>query len=165
MISYTTLQIGTLVQATFLLGMNTALSSISIPSVLISPSPILAVRQWHTQFRLAQVPATTLSAANLFLSGILAYASSQRSDGSSKATMLYAASSVMAFLIFPFTLRWMNPINDALIEKFREWEEFHYADLPEKDAGMQTGIVSSSFPPSFFVPLFCFGMQMANKCV
>ncbi|EUC49896.1 hypothetical protein COCMIDRAFT_1310 [Bipolaris oryzae ATCC 44560] len=139
MLSFTTLQVGTLVQATFLLGMNTALSSISIPSVLISPSPILAIRQWHTQFRRAQVPATTLSASNLVLSLILAYGSSS-SGFANKTTMLYVASSVMAFLIFPFTLHYMNPINDALIEKFREQEEFHYADLPEKDAGMQTAI-------------------------
>ncbi|KAF5846334.1 hypothetical protein GGP41_003703 [Bipolaris sorokiniana] len=141
MISFTTLQVGTLVQATFLLGMNTALSSISIPSVLISPSPILAIRQWHTQFRRAQVPATTLSASNLILSLILAYGSSDKSGFfSNNTTMLYVASSVMAFLIFPFTLHYMNPINDALIEKFQEQEEFHYADLPEKDAGMQTAI-------------------------
>ncbi|USP81917.1 hypothetical protein yc1106_09191 [Curvularia clavata] len=144
MISFTTIQVSTLVQATFLLGMNTALSTISIPSVVISPSPILAIRQWHTQFRLAQVPATTLSASNLILSIILTYASANRGAGS-KSIMLYAASSTMAFLIFPFTLYFMNPINDALIEKYEEQAEFHYADLPEKDAGMQTAIVSFSF--------------------
>ena len=143
MISFTTLQIGTLVQATFLLGMNSAMSFISIPSIVISPSPILAIRQWQVQFSRAQVPATTLSASNLILSVILAYASSQRGT-SNKATLLYATSSFLSFLIFPFTLRYLGPINDALYEKFREHADFHYADLPEKDAGMQTAIVSFS---------------------
>lgn len=48
----------------------------------------------------------------------------------------------MAFLIFPFTLHYVVPLNDALAQKFREQEEFHYADFPEKDAGMQTAYVS-----------------------
>ncbi|RAQ99059.1 hypothetical protein DDE82_008648 [Stemphylium lycopersici] len=138
MFTFTTLQFGTLIQATFLLGLNTALSSISIPSLLISPSPILAIRQWHTQFRRAQVPATTLSASNLVLSLILTYASSQRVGFTGKMTVLYGASSLMAFLIFPFTLHYINPLNEVLIGKFRAQGDLHYADLPEKDAGMQT---------------------------
>ncbi|EUC35505.1 hypothetical protein COCCADRAFT_90719 [Bipolaris zeicola 26-R-13] len=139
MVSFATLQVANLVQATFLLGMNTALSSISIPSILVSPSPILAIRQWHTQFRRAQVPGTVLSASSLILSLILAYGSWDKSGSfTNKTTMLYVTSSVMAFLIFPFTLHYVVPLNDALAQKFREQEEFHYADFPEKDAGMQT---------------------------
>ncbi|KAI4920124.1 hypothetical protein J4E90_002264 [Alternaria incomplexa] len=138
MLSFAHLQFGTLLQATFLLGMNTALSTISIPSILESPSPILAIRQWHYQFRAAQVPATSLSASNLILSAIMTYDSSTKQGVTGKTTIIYGVSSVLAFLIFPFTLHYMNPVNDVLIEKFRAQKDLHYADLPEKGRGMQT---------------------------
>lgn len=32
----------------------------------------------------------------------------------------------------------MNPLNDVLIEKFKNQQDLHYADLPEKGKGMQT---------------------------
>ncbi|RYN58914.1 hypothetical protein AA0114_g1735 [Alternaria tenuissima] len=138
MLTFQHLQLGTLLQATFLLGMNTALSTISIPSILESPSPILAIRQWHTQFRSAQIPATSLSGSNLILSAIMTYGSAQRSGLLATPTILYGVGSVLAFLIFPFTLHYMNPLNDVLIEKFKNQQDLHYADLPEKGKGMQT---------------------------
>ncbi|KAI4665474.1 uncharacterized protein J4E78_002936 [Alternaria triticimaculans] len=138
MLSFAHVQFGTLLQATFLLGMNTALSTISIPSILESPSPILAIRQWHYQFRAAQIPATSLSASNLILSAIMTYGSSTRQGLTGKTTIIYGVSSVLAFLIFPFTLHYMNPVNDVLIEKFKAQKDLHYADLPEKGRGMQT---------------------------
>ena len=144
MLAFQHLQLGTLLQATFLLGMNTALSTISIPSILESPSPILAIRQWHTQFRSAQIPATSLSGSNLILSAIMTYGSSQRSGLLAMPTILYGVGSVLAFLIFPFTLHYMNPLNDVLIEKFKNHQDLHYADLPEKGKGMQTARVSFS---------------------
>jgi hypothetical protein len=153
MISFPTLQVYTLMQATFLLGMNASLSLISIPSILISPSPILAIRQWHVQFRRAQAPATTLSAANLVLSLILAYGASEKVGATNKLTLLYLASSFLSLLIFPFTFRYIVPINDVLSEKVKEQEEFHYADLPEKNAGMQTARVSIFFSSPCF--LYC----------
>lgn len=62
MISHATLQVSTLAQTTFLLGINTALSTISIPSVVISPSPVLAIRQWHTHSSASPRPPPLLSA-------------------------------------------------------------------------------------------------------
>jgi hypothetical protein len=40
----------------------------------------------------------------------------------------------------------MNPLNDVLIEKFKNQQDLHYADLPEKGKGMQTARVSFSLP-------------------
>jgi hypothetical protein len=57
-------------------------------------------------------------------------------------SILYGVGSVLAFLIFPFTLHYMNPLNDVLIEKFKNQQDLHYADLPEKGKGMQTARVS-----------------------
>jgi hypothetical protein len=140
MLSFAHLQVGTLIQATFLLGLNTALSLISIPSILESPSPILAIRQWHYQFRTAQVPA-----AMLILAAIMTYGSSTQHGITGKTTILYGVSSVLAFLIFPFTLHYVNPLNETLAEKYRAQVDLHYADLPEKGKGMQTARVSISF--------------------
>jgi hypothetical protein len=145
MLSFAHLQVGTLIQATFLLGLNSALSLISIPSILESPSPILAIRQWHYQFCTAQVPATMLSASNLILAAIMTYGSSTQHGITGKTTILYGVSSVLAFLIFPFTLHYMNPLNETLTEKYRAQVDLHYADLPEKGKGMQTARVSISF--------------------
>jgi hypothetical protein len=36
----------------------------------------------------------------------------------------------------------MEPLNKLLMEKAKVQAQLHYADLPEKDAGMQTARVS-----------------------
>ena len=68
--------------------------------------------------------------------------SSTRQGLTGKTTIIYGVSSVLAFMIFPFTLHYLNPVNDVLIEKFKAQKDLHYADLPEKGRGMQTARVS-----------------------
>jgi hypothetical protein len=140
---FATLQLVNLVQTTFLLGLNFSLSFISIPTIVLSPSPILAIRQWNFQFHKGLVTAMPLSASQLILSVILTYRSSTIPETPAKTTLLYGVSSGLSLLIFPFTLYFMEPVNKVLMEKGKMQKELHYADLPEKDAGMQTGRVRS----------------------
>ena len=139
MVSFATLQIINLFQTIFVFGYTTTLSFVSIPVILLSPSPILAIRQWYLQFNRGRKTATPLSATSLILSTILAYGTTVTGPGiKSTQFILYTLSSILGFVIFPFTLYSIQPLNETLSEKYRAQLQLHYADLPEKDAGMQT---------------------------
>jgi hypothetical protein len=157
MLSFATLQVLNLLQTTFLLGFNLTLSFISIPTILLSPSPILAIRQWHLQFQTGKKTATPISASQLILSLILAYGSSVNAGTFATTTVLYGISSFLSFFIFPFTLYYIQPLNEILSEKYRAQLELHYADLPEKNAGMQTARVSLAHSNAWFL--------FANPCI
>jgi hypothetical protein len=80
-----------------------------------------------------------LSASQLILSAVLTYGSTTNGGAT---TILYGISSAVSLLIFPFTLYFMEPLNRTLMEKAKVQAQLHYADLPEKDSGMQTARVS-----------------------
>lgn len=147
MVSLATVQVLNLIQTTFLLGFNLSLSFISIPTILLSPSPILAIRQWNLQFEKGRKTATPICVTSLLVSLILAYATAPAAgaNGYSTTFVLYAMSSFLSFLIFPFTIYMINPINEILAEKCKTQNQLHYAELPEKTAGMQTARVSLRF--------------------
>lgn len=144
MLSYPSLQVLNLFQATFVLGFNLVLSLISIPCIVSSPSPILAIRQWNLQFKRGRAIATPLCATQLVLSIILAYGAGPglTEQGWSALRWLYTFSALFSFFIFPFTLYFIQPLNEILGEKYKVQLQLHYADLPEKEAGMQTARVS-----------------------
>jgi hypothetical protein len=129
--SFSTLQLTNLLQTTFLFGLNFSLSYISIPATLLS-SPTLAVQQWNSQFSKGMVTAMPLTVSSLLLSGLLAY----RSDEDVK--VLYGISSGLGFLVFPFTVWFMEPVNKVLIKLGKRLgkKEIRAGDEAEKDVGM-----------------------------
>lgn len=164
MVSLASVQLFNLIQICFLLGFNFTLSYVAIPTILVSPSPILAIRQWDLLFPKGRIIGTPMSATSLIVSLILAWATRPGAAAAAAAAaavsrkastkalaappeitkpfLLYCASSILAFFVFPFTIRYMNPLNDYLIEKCKTQSQLHYAELPEKNAGMQTARVS-----------------------
>lgn len=146
MISHTSLHFINFIQSIILLSINTSFSYISIPATLLSPSPILAIRQWKSGFDKGLKTAFPLSITALVLSAILAYTSV--SESRDTTFWLYALSTLLSFLIFPFTEYYIQPLNRVLVARYEEQLQLHYADLPEKNAGMQTARVSFLFPLS-----------------
>jgi hypothetical protein len=143
MVSFTSLQVLNLIQSVFVLGINFFFSYISIPAILLSPSPILAIRQWKSGFEKGRKTAFPFSITQLVLSIILAYESAPEHGKSYSSTcILYSTSAFLSFLIFPFTLYYVKPLNQVLAARYKEQMQLHYADLPEKNAGMQTARVS-----------------------
>ena len=142
MVTFTQLQLGTLVQATFLLGMSFSSSYIIIPTIMLSPSPILAIRQWHEQFTRTGFLSRTLSMSNFLMSCILIYGATLQAGNVGKLVTLYTISAIISFFIFPFTIYFIVYLDNLLVEKYKVQIEFHYHDLPEKNAGMQTARVS-----------------------
>jgi hypothetical protein len=137
--AFSTLQLTNLLQTTFLFGLNFSLSYISIPATLLS-SPTIAVQQWNSQFNKGLVTAMPLTVSSLLLSGLLA----SRSD--EDVRVLYGISSGLGFLVFPFTVWFMEPINKVLIkqEKGLGKKGVRAGDEEEeKDAGMLNAKVSS----------------------
>ncbi|KAF2032419.1 hypothetical protein EK21DRAFT_110091 [Setomelanomma holmii] len=98
----------------YLLGQNASLSFISVPAVMQAPAP-LAAKQWFTVLNLGGTFGIPLAIG----SGLAtAYVASQQ-DASSTAFKLNLAATIFLPSIVPFTLVFIRPVNNKLIEKMK----------------------------------------------
>jgi hypothetical protein len=80
------------------------------------------------------VTAMPLTVSSLLLSGYLTYRSEQ------DVSVLYGISSGLGFLVFPFTVFFMEPINKVLIAQGKA-----VGKKEDKDAEIQNAKVSSGW--------------------
>ncbi len=159
-VSLVGLRVVNLLQATFLTGFCSSLGWAAVPTVLLAPTPVLAIRQWKKMFMVGKWIATPFCYTSFALSVYLAYALSGNPETATQF-WLYVAASVLSFNIFPVSLAYIQPINLILLDKHQAQAGLHYQDLPEKDAGMQTGRVRFLLPlpfPGLVCSSFFFGL-------
>ncbi|KAF1919161.1 hypothetical protein BDU57DRAFT_512096 [Ampelomyces quisqualis] len=114
----------------YVCGSNLCLSFISIPAVMQAPAPI-AAKQWYTVFMRGGYFAKPFALAAALAS---AYVASQH-DTSSRAFKLNLAAAVLLPCIVPFTLAFIVPLNEKLIEKMDS-----LASTSLEDKAVETGV-------------------------
>ncbi|KAH7402260.1 hypothetical protein DE146DRAFT_460744 [Phaeosphaeria sp. MPI-PUGE-AT-0046c] len=96
-------------------GSNMSLSFISIPAVMQAPAP-LAAKQWYTVFTRGGAFGIPCALVGAVASG---YVASQQDRGS-LAFKLNVAAAILLPCIGPFTIAFIKPVNDKLIERMNE---------------------------------------------
>jgi Domain of unknown function (DUF1772) len=135
-----TAQAFNLVQTAFAAGLSLSLSYNSIPTVLQSPSPVLAIRQWHSVFTRGLTLVRPLCGTAALSSFFLAYVMYPLAE-SPLVWKLYLIGGISSFAIFPWTIIILNPTNWKLVGKTEQVARLHYTDLPEKEAGISSDMI------------------------
>jgi Domain of unknown function (DUF1772) len=124
-----------LLNTAFAAGTSLSLSYFSIAVILELPSPILAVRQWHSTFDRGLALVRQLCALSMFTCFYLSYAM-YSGPYSSFAGTLYLIGGISAFAIIPWTILIMNGTNAKLFDKSTQVKGLDWRDLPGKEAGI-----------------------------
>ncbi|KAF2824672.1 hypothetical protein CC86DRAFT_371232 [Ophiobolus disseminans] len=114
----------------YLLGQNASLSFISVPTIMLAPAP-LAAKQWHKVLTIGGSLGIPLAMSSALA---MAYVASQQ-DTSSTSFKLNLAAALLIPSIVPFTLLFIAPVNNKLIEKMNALKA---ASLEEK--GVEEGV-------------------------
>lgn len=129
-----------IVQTAFATGLSLSLTYNSIPTVLLSPSPVLAIRQWDSVFHRGLklvMPMTFMAPVPSFYLAYVMYSLAENP----LVWKLYLIGGISSFLIFPWTIIVLNPTNHKLLAKTKEVAQLHYTDLPEKEAGISSNMI------------------------
>jgi len=120
-----------------LLGSTICISYIYIPSILLSPTPLI-LRQWKKSFDVAKFTQPALAVISSISYGYLAYQMQGTLD--QPRAEMYGLAAVANMALFPWTMIIMMPTNKKLFRKFddaqamREKEEATEVGLPKGES-------------------------------
>lgn len=122
--------------SSLLAGASLTMSFMMVPRLLESPTPLL-LKQWNGMFQAGKVsapPVAAVSAASFF------YLASKLPASADKTKFYsYIAAGVLAVGIIPYTVVFMLPTNQKLLEKVEETKMLSLKDeLVEAGLGEET---------------------------
>ncbi|KAI9838843.1 MAG: hypothetical protein M1819_004049 [Sarea resinae] len=105
----------------FLAGTITSISVLSVPSLLLAPSPV-AAEQWAALYDRGKKYAPSLAVFGSLFHALAAYQAYNHpfAVAHPSAWKLYAVAAVATVAIAPYTLLVMAPTNDSLHQKEQE---------------------------------------------